>query len=80
MSNLLKVAIIKETRTIEQYLHISREEQTRFIKLPHELNNATIEYMQRNLRVAALSHIPIDIPGEGDSHFHPELIGGQSGK
>ena len=67
---------------IGERLGTSLEERARFIKLsfPHELNNATVEYMQRNLRVAAPSHIPIDIPDEGDFRFHLELIGGQSGK
>lgn len=61
---------------IGERLHISLEERARFIKLsfPYELNNATVEYQQRNLRVAAPSHIPIDIPDEGDFRFHPELI------
>ena len=36
---------------------------------------ATAEYLQRNLRVAVPSHIPIDIPDEGDFRFHLELIG-----
>ena len=68
--------------TIGERLGTSLEDRARFIKLsfPHELNNATVEYMQRNLRVAAPSHIPIDIPDEGDFRFHLELIGGQSGK
>lgn len=63
---------------IGERLHISLEERARFIKLsfPHELNNATVEYLQRNLRVAVPSHIPIDIPDEGDFRFHLELIGG----
>lgn len=67
---------------IGERLGTSLEDRARFIKLsfPHELNNATVEYMQRNLRVAAPSHIPIDIPDEGDFRFHLELIGGQSGK
>ena len=66
---------------IGERLGTSLEDRARFIKLsfPHELNNATVEYMQRNLRVAAPSHIPIDIPDEGDFRFHLELIGGQSG-
>lgn len=63
---------------IGERLHLSLEERARFIKLsfPHELNNATVEYLQRNLRVAVPSHIPIDIPDEGDFRFHLELIGG----
>lgn len=67
---------------IGERLGTSLEDRARFIKLsfPHELNNATVEYMQRNLRVTAPSHIPIDIPDEGDFRFHLELIGGQSGK
>ena len=67
---------------IGERLGTSLEDRARFIKLsfPHELNNATVEYMQRNLRVAVPSHIPIDIPDEGDFRFHLELIGGQSGK
>lgn len=62
---------------IGERLHLSLEERARFIKLsfPHELNNATVEYLQRNLRVAVPSHIPIDIPDEGDFRFHLELIG-----
>ena len=62
---------------IGERLHISLEERARFIKLsfPHELNNATVEYLQRNLRVAVPSHIPIDIPDEDDFRFHLELIG-----
>ena len=67
---------------IGERLHISLEERARFIKLsfPHELNNATVEYLQRNLRVAVPSHIPIDIPDEGDFRFHLELIGGHRKK
>ena len=61
---------------------LSLEERARFIKLsfPHELNNATVEYLQRNLRVAVPSHIPIDIPDEDDFRFHLELIGGHRKK
>ena len=62
---------------IGERLGTSLEERARVLKLsfPHELNNATVEYMQRNLRIAVPSHIPIDIPDEGDFRFHPELIG-----
>ena len=67
---------------IGERLHLSLEERARFIKLsfPHELNNATVEYLQRNLRVAVPSHIPIDIPDEDDFRFHLELIGGHRKK
>lgn len=67
---------------IGERLGTSLEDRARFIKLsfPHELNNATVEYMQRNLRVAVPSHIPIDIPDEGDFRFHLELIGGHRKK
>ena len=67
---------------IGERLHLSLEERARFIKLsfPHELNNATVEYLQRNLRVAVPSHIPIDLPDEGDFRFHLELIGGHRKK
>lgn len=49
---------------IGERLGTSLEERARFLKLsfPHELNNATVEYMQRNLRVAVPSHIPSTSP------------------
>ena len=45
-----------------------------FIKasFPHELTNATLEYLKLNLRDNVSSQIPIDVPDKGDFRFHLE--------
>ena len=37
---------------------------------PHELTNATHEYLRLNLRDHVTSQIPIDVPDKGDYRFH----------
>ena len=46
-------------------------DRAKFIKtvFPHELENATIEYLCKNLRDSIPAQIAIDIPVNGDYHF-----------
>lgn len=57
---------------IGERLGISLPQRAAFIKasFPHELTNATIEYLKLNLRDNISSQIPIDVPDKGDFHFH----------
>lgn len=56
---------------IGERLDIPLIDRARFIKtvFPHELENATIEYLCKNLRDSIPARIAIDIPVNGDYHF-----------
>lgn len=52
-------------------LDIPLIDKAKFIKeiFPHELGNATIEYLSKNLRDSIPSKINIDVPENGDYQF-----------
>lgn len=56
---------------IGERLDISLIDRAKFIKtiFPHELENATIEYLCKNLRDSVPAIIAIDVPKNGDYHF-----------
>ena len=56
---------------IGERLDIPLIDRARFIKeiFPHELGNATIEYLSKNLRDSVTSKIKIDVPENGDYRF-----------
>lgn len=56
---------------IGERLDIPLIDRAKFIKeiFPHELGNATIEYLSKNLRDSVISKIKIDVPENGDYHF-----------
>ena len=60
---------------IGERLGISLLQRATFIKasFPHELTNATIEYLKLNLRDNVSSQIPIDVPDKGDYRFHLDV-------
>ena len=60
---------------IGERLGISLLQRATFIKasFPHELTNATIEYLKLNLRDNVSSQIPIDVPDNGDYRFHLDV-------
>lgn len=53
-------------------LNIPVEKCAEFIKtiFPHELKNATLFYLSKNLRTMGVCKIPLDIPLKGDYHFN----------
>lgn len=57
---------------VGERLGIPLVKRAAFIKasFPHELTNATIEYLKLNLRDNVSSQIPIDVPDKGDYRFH----------
>ena len=59
---------------IGERLGIPHRERAVFIKasFPVELQNASIEYLEANLRDTVPSYIRIDVPDEGDYLFHYE--------
>ncbi len=59
---------------IGERLGIPHRERAVFIKtsFPIELQNASIEYLEANLRDTVPSYIRIDVPDEGDYRFHYE--------
>ncbi len=59
---------------IGERLGIPHRERAVFIKasFPVELQNASIEYLEANLRDTVPSYIRIDVPDEGDYRFHYE--------
>lgn len=59
---------------IGERLGVSRRERARFIQasFPYELKNATLEYLELNLRDLVPANIKIDIPDKGDFRFHYE--------
>ncbi len=59
---------------IGERLGIPHRERAVFIKasFPVELQNASIEYLEANLRDTVPSYIRIDVPDEGDYRFHDE--------
>lgn len=56
---------------IGERLDIPLIDRAKFIKtiFPHELGNATIEYLCKNLRDSVPAIIAIDVPENGDYHF-----------
>ncbi len=60
---------------IGERLGIPHRERAVFIKasFPVELQNASIEYLEANLRDIVPSYIRIDVPDEGDYRFHDEV-------
>lgn len=60
---------------IGERLGVPHRERAVFIKasFPVELQNASIEYLEANLRDMVPSYIRIDVPDEGDYHFHDEV-------
>ena len=56
---------------IGERLDIPLIDRAKFIKtiFPHELKNATIEYLCKNLRDSVPAIITIDVPENGDYHF-----------
>lgn len=59
---------------VGERLGVSLAKRAVFIKssFPHELENATLEYLKLNLRDQVPSQIPIDVPDKGDYRFHLE--------
>lgn len=59
---------------VGERLGIPLAKRAAFIKasFPHELANATHEYLRLNLRDHVTSQIPIDVPDKGDYRFHLE--------
>lgn len=57
---------------IGERLNVPLVKRAEFIKasFPHELVNATPEYLRLNLRDTVTSQIPIDVPDKGDFRFH----------
>ena len=57
---------------VGERLGVSLAKRAVFIKssFPHELENATLEYLKLNLRDQVPSQIPIDVPDKGDYRFH----------
>ena len=56
---------------IGERLDIPLIDRAKFIKeiFPHELGNASIEYLSKNLRDSVTSKIKIDVPENGDYRF-----------
>ena len=59
---------------VGERLNVPLVKRAEFIKasFPHELVNATHEYLRLNLRDTVTSQIPIDVPDKGDFRFHLE--------
>lgn len=75
MDNPLKLPGLRHLAwNIGERLGISLPQRAAFIKasFPHELTNATLEYLKLNLRDNIPSQIPIDVPDKGDFHFHSD--------
>ncbi|WP_423774117.1 hypothetical protein, partial [Alistipes communis] len=60
---------------VGERLGIPLVKRAAFIKasFPHELTNATHEYLRLNLRDHVTSQIPIDVPDIGDYRFHLDV-------
>lgn len=72
ISNPLKTADIRHLGfNIKTRLDVSKRDITIFLKatFPHELKDASIETIERNLRDTVTSTIKVDIPEPGDYHF-----------
>ena len=65
---------------IGERLNVPLVKRAEFIKasFPHELVNATTEYLRLNLRDTVTSQIPIDVPNKGDFRFHLDTDNGDS--
>lgn len=57
---------------IGERLNLKLEDRAKFIHIlfPHELKDATLEYLAKNLRTQDSCRIPLDIPKNGDYHFN----------
>lgn len=72
INNPLKTADIRHLGfNIKTRLDVSKRDITIFLKatFPHELKDASIETIERNLRDTVTSTIKVDIPEPGDYHF-----------
>lgn len=56
---------------IGERLNLKLENRAMFIHIlfPHELKDATLDYLAKNLRTQDSCKIPLDIPKNGDYHF-----------
>lgn len=56
---------------IDERLNLKLENRAMFIHIlfPHELKDATLDYLAKNLRTQDSCKIPLDIPKNGDYHF-----------
>lgn len=56
---------------IGQRLNVRMTDRALFIKtvFPYELREATVQYLEKNLRDEVPSQIPIDVPDKGDYRF-----------
>lgn len=73
MENTLKSPDLRHLAwNIGERLNVPRRERAKFIlaSFPVILKDATIEYLERNLRDSVASNIIIDVPDKGDYKFH----------
>ena len=73
MENTLKSPDLRHLAwNIGERLNVPRRERAKFIhaSFPAILKDATIEYLERNLRDSVASNIIIDVPDNGDYKFH----------
>ena len=73
MENTLKSPDLRHLAwNIGERLNVPRRERAKFIlaSFPVILKDATIEYLERNLRDSVVSNIIIDVPDKGDYKFH----------
>ena len=73
MGNTLKSPDLRHLAwNIGERLNVPRRERAKFIlaSFPVILKDATIEYLERNLRDSVASNIIIDVPDKGDYKFH----------
>lgn len=65
---------------VGERLRVPLAQRAAFIKqsFPHELENASEEYLRLNLRDQVPSQIPIDVPEKGDYRFHLETDNDES--
>lgn len=73
MENTLKSPDLRHLAwNIGERLNVPRRERAKFIlaSFPVILKDATIEYLERNLRDSVASNITIDVPDKGNYKFH----------
>lgn len=78
MENKLKSPDLRHLAwNIGERLNVPRRERAKFIlaSFPVTLKDATIEYLERNLRDSVASNIIIDVPDKGDYKFHHKQNG-----
>lgn len=78
MENILKSPDLRHLAwNIGERLNVPRRERAKFIlaSFPVILKDATIEYLERNLRDSVASNIVIDVPNKGDYKFHHKRNG-----